>query len=140
MPLIERWTPVRELDVIDRRVRRFFGDLGVLSSLAPPADIYETDGEVVVELEVPGFDEQELEIELADHTLRVLGERREETEKEQKTLRLHERLEKTFARSFALPAGVDAEHVTAAYTKGVLTVHVPKTAHTQPRKVEIART
>jgi HSP20 family protein len=136
---LERWTPVRELDLMDRRMRRFFEDLGVVPALAPAADVYETDSELVVELEVPGFDEKELQIEVRDHTLSVTGEREEDTEKKEKTLRLRERLEKRFERRFELPAGFDSEHVNAEYTKGVLTVHVPKTSHEQPHKVEITK-
>ena len=137
MPKLEKWTPFRELDLMDRRMRRFFEELGVVPALAPAADVYELEGELVVELEVPGFDEKELEIEVRDHTLSITGERAEETEKKEKTLHMHERLEKRFERRFELPAGIDGEHVAAEYTKGVLTVHVPKTSHEQPRKVEI---
>jgi HSP20 family protein len=139
MPKLEKWTPLRELDLMDRRMRRFFEDLGFVPALTPAADVYETDSELVVELEVPGFDEKELEIEVSDHTLSVIGERTEETEKKEKTLRLRERLEKRFERRFELPAGIDGEHVAAEYTKGVLTVHVPKTAHEQPHQVEITK-
>jgi hypothetical protein len=55
MPLLEKWTPLRELELMDRRMRRFFGDLGLVPPVTPAADIYETDGELVVELEVPPF-------------------------------------------------------------------------------------
>jgi HSP20 family protein len=140
MPLLEKWTPLRELDLVDRRMRRFFEDLGVVPALAPAADVYETAEELVVELEVPGFDVKELEIEISDHTLSIAGERREVTETTEKALRLHERLEKKFERRFALPAEIDGEHIKAEYLKGVLTVHVPKTARPVPRKVEIAKT
>ncbi|MGZ8716638.1 MAG: Hsp20/alpha crystallin family protein [Gaiellaceae bacterium] len=139
MPKLEKWTPFRELDLMDRRMRRFFEELGVVPALTPAADVYETDGELVVELEVPGFDEKELEIEVRDHTLSITGERLEEMEKKEKTLRLHERLEKRFERRFELPAGIDGEHVAAEYTKGVLTVHVPKTSLEQSRKVAITK-
>ena len=139
MPKLEKWTPFRELDLMDRRMRRFFEELGVVPALTPAADVYETDGELVVELEVPGFDEKELEIEVRDHTLSITGERKEELEKKEKTLRMHERLEKRFERRFELPAGIDGEHVAAEYTKGVLTVHVPKATHEQPRKVAITK-
>jgi len=139
MPKLEKWTPFRELDLMDRRMRRFFEELGVVPALTPAADVYETDGELVVELEVPGFDEKELEIEVRDHTLSVTGERVEETETKEKTLRLHERLEKRFERRFELPAGIDGEHIAAEYTKGVLTVHVPKASLEQSRKIEITK-
>src|SRR5665647_405295 len=89
MPKLEKWTPFRELDLMDRRMRRFFEDLGVVPALTPAADVYETDGELVVELEVPGFDEKELEIEVRDHTLSIICDRTEETEKKEKTLRMH---------------------------------------------------
>jgi HSP20 family protein len=139
MPLHEKWTPLRELDVIDRRVRRCFEDFGLVPALTPAADVYESEDELIVELEVPGFDEKELGIELSDHTLSITGERREETEKKEKALRVHERLERTFERRFQLPVDVDGEHVRAEYTKGVLTVHVPRTAQAKPRKVEIEK-
>jgi HSP20 family protein len=58
----------------------------------------------------------------------------------EKQLRLHERLEATFERRFVLPVETDTEHVSAEYGKGVLTVHVPKTAPSIPRKIEIAKT
>jgi HSP20 family protein len=139
MPNLEKWTPFRGLDLMDRRMQRFFEDLGVVPALTPAADVYETDGEIVVELEVPGFDEKELGIEVRDHTLSIIGERVEKTEKQDKALRLHERLETHFERRFELPARIDAEHVAAEYTKGLLTVHVPKTSHEQPHKVEITK-
>ena len=139
MPLLEKWTPLRELELMDRRMRRFFGDLGLVPPVTPAADIYETDGELVVELEVPGFDERELEIGITDHTLSVTGERREETAKKEKSLLMRERLEKTFARRFELPSDADGEHIHAEYSKGVLTVHVPKATDAKPRKVEITK-
>jgi HSP20 family protein len=137
--LLEKRIPLREFDPMDRRMRRFFEDLGFVPALAPAADIYEADGELVVELEVPGFDEKELEIEVSDHTLCITGERKEQTEKKEKTMRLRERLEKKFERRFELPSGIDGEHVTAAYANGVLTVHVPTTSHEKPHMVEIAK-
>jgi len=139
MPLLEKWTPLREFDAMDRRMRRFFGDLGSTPALMPAADVYETDGELVVELEVPGFDEKEIEIQVRDHTLSVTGEREEATEKKEEMLRQRERLEKRFQRRFELPAEADSEHVTAVYAKGVLTVRVPKTSGEMPHTIEITK-
>jgi HSP20 family protein len=140
MPLLEKWTPFRELDLIDRRMRRFFEDLPLVPAVTPAADIYETEGELVVELEVPGFDEKQLEIEVYDHTLSVCGVRDEELEKTEKAIRLRERLEKRFERRFELPPEIDTANVTAEYGKGVLTLHVPKIAPVEPRTIEIAKT
>ncbi len=137
MTALEKWIPFGELDVMERRMRRMFEDLGVAPALAPAADVYETDDEFVVELEVPGFDEKELAIEVTDHVLSIKGERTAETEKQEKTLRLRERLETTFERRFQLPALTDSEHMSASYGKGLLTLHVPKTETQKSRKVKI---
>jgi HSP20 family protein len=137
MPALERWVPFRDLDAMERRMRRIFEDLGVAPALTPAADVYETSDELVVELEVPGFDEHELEIEVFDHTLVVKGERKEEHEK--KELRLRERLETTFERRFRLPLETDSERLTAVYGKGVLALHVPKTPAHKARKIEIVK-
>src|SRR5215204_4883315 len=69
MPTLERFSPFHELDLLDRRMRRMFSDFPFVPALTPAADVYETDGELVVELEVPGYEEKELDIEVSDHTL-----------------------------------------------------------------------
>jgi len=139
MPVLEKWTPFRELDLFDRRMRRFFSDVGVAPAVMPAADIYESGGEYVVELEVPGYDEKDLEIEVIDHTLMIKGERKEEKEKKEKDLRLHERLESSFERSFELPSEVEMPQLKAEYGKGVLTLHLPKAVEAKPRKIEISK-
>ncbi len=128
MLTLERWTPLAELDRMERRVRRLFEDRGLFAVEAPGADVYETDSAYVVELEVPGFDRDELAVEVTDHVLVVKGEHEEEAEKERRELLLHERLERRFERRFELPRYVDAEQVGATYAKGVLTLRVPKSA------------
>ena len=79
MPAIERFSPLQDLDLMERRMRRIFSDLSFpfVPTLAPAADVSETDGELVVELEVPGYGEEDLDVEVVDHTLIVKGERDE---------------------------------------------------------------
>ena len=93
---VMKWTPWADLDAMERRMRRFFDEVGIVPAPMPAADIYETDGEFVVELEVPGYEEKDLAIELADHTLVVKGELETEKDEKEKSFRLHERLEKRF--------------------------------------------
>jgi HSP20 family protein len=140
MQLLERWTPFRDFDLVDRRIRRLFDDLGVPPAVMPSTDVYETKDAIVFEIDVPGFDEKDLQVEVLDHILSVTGHREtpETTGKEQE-LRLHERLEKRFQRRFKLPGEIDREHVAATYAMGVLTVRVPTTLHETPFKVEISK-
>ena len=139
MTTLVRWNPFQELDLIERRMRRMFGELGLVPATLPAADVYETEGEYVFEVETPGFEEKELTVEVNDHTLTVRGRQAEEKEDQDKSFRLHERLEKTFERRFVLPGEAVAEQIAADFAKGVLTVHAPKTQDAKPRKVEIAQ-
>lgn len=139
MPVLERWTPFRDLESMEQRMRRLFPNLVVSPAFAPAADVYETADELVFELEVPGFEESELGIEVSDHTLVVKGERRTVADKTDKEVRLHERLESRFERSFLLPAEADGEHVKAAYAHGLLTLHVPKLSQPRPRTIPIEK-
>jgi HSP20 family protein len=127
------------LDDFERRLVRLLDPAGITPALPPAVDVYETDREFVIELEVPGFEESELGIEVTDHMLKVVGEREVTEEKEEKTFRIHERLEREFERHFKLPAEADTEHVKAVFGKGVLTVHAPKLEITQPKKIKISK-
>ena len=138
MTTLIKWAPLPGFEVIDRRMRRLLEDFGVAPSPLPAADLYETDKELIVELDVPGFEEKELALEVSDHTLTITGERREEKDEKEMTFYLRERLEKHFERSFALPVDADVEKVKATFKTGVLQVHVPKMEAAKSRKVEIA--
>lgn len=140
MATLVRWNPFGELDVVESRMRRMLEDMVGGAGALPAADVYETEGEYVFEIEAPGFDEKELTVEVSDRTLQVKGEKTAEKEQEDKSFRLHERLEKTFERRFELPPEADPSQVDAKYGKGVLTVRIPKTAPAKPQKIEIGKT
>jgi HSP20 family protein len=125
---------------LDRSFRRLLSDMPfAITGLAPAADVYETSDEYVVELEVPGYDEADLTLEIADRTLTIKGIRDETKADEEKSYRLHERLEMAFERTFTLPPEAVGEDVTAVFENGVLKIHAPKLASVPPRKVEISR-
>jgi HSP20 family protein len=140
MTTLIKWSPFTEIDSMERRMRRAFEEIGLAPLLLPAADVYETTDEFVVELEVPGYEEKELGIEVTDHMVTVKGERKEAKEEVEKTFRLRERLERQFERRFELPADADTKHVRAKFTKGVLELHAPKLAAPKPHKIAIAKT
>ena len=127
MTVLERWTPFRDLELLDTRMQQLFPGLRLAGGALPAADVFETGDEIVVELDVPGYMQEELKIETTDHTLVVTGQRERETGPEARRFRVHERLEAKFERRFELPPEADAVHVTATHGKGVLTMHIPKT-------------
>jgi HSP20 family protein len=138
---IVRWSPFPEIEAFDRRMRRMLDEFGIAPAAIPAADVYETAKEFTFELEVPGFEEKELSVQVSNHTLVVKGEQletKDEKDKQDKQYRLHERLEMTFERRFTLPLDVDTTSIGAEFTKGVLIVHAPKVDVPKPRKVAIA--
>jgi HSP20 family protein len=137
MTTLVKWAPFQDLDLIERRMRRMLEDFGVAPAPLPAVDLYETEKEFVVELDVPGFDEKELGLEATDHTLVVKGERVKEKESKEKTFYLQERLDRRFERRFKLPPEADIAHVAATFRTGVLEVHVPKIEQAHARKIEI---
>ena len=137
MTTIVKWAPFQELDVFERRMRRMLEDWGVAPAPIPAADVYETEKELVVELDVPGYEEKELALEVTDHTLTITGERKKETEEKDKSFYLHERLEKHFERRFALPVEADTAKIAAEFHTGVLEVRIPKIEQAKSRKIEI---
>jgi HSP20 family protein len=111
----------------------------------PPMSIVETDKEFMVTAELPGLDQKDVDVSVEDGLLTIKGEKiqereeKKEPDEEQKKVYLYERTYGSFYRSFALPPTVDAAKVNAVFAKGVLKVHLPKSAEMKPngRKIEV---
>jgi HSP20 family protein len=139
MTTMVRWSPFQELEQLERRMRKMWDAPGAFGSQLPAADLYEDKDTYVLELEVPGFEEKELEIAVTDHMLTIKGERKEEKEEKDKTFFLHERLEKAFERRFTLPDEADTDHVEATFKAGLLKVSAPKCACEPQRTIAIGK-
>lgn len=100
----------------------------------PSVDVSETDKEVCIEAELPGVDEKDLEVTLADGVLHIRGEKKFEKEEKEKSFHRVERAYGTFQRAIPLPAEVDESKVDAVFRKGVLHVTLPKTKQAQAHK------
>jgi HSP20 family protein len=107
--------------------------------VAPAVDVVEKDDAYEVTAELPGLDEKNVELKLADGELTIRGEKQEEKEEKKKEYYLHERHFGSFERRFAVPEGVDTDKIEASFKKGVLTVRLPKKpeARKPEKKIEI---
>jgi HSP20 family protein len=103
---------------------------------APPVDVVENENELMLRLDLPGVDLQEIDIQLTGETLTLRGERRFERREGEGYVHL-ERPYGTFQRSFNLSVPVQADGVRADYKDGVLTVTLPKQEAVKPRKIQI---
>lgn len=136
------------LSPMTRRPLFGFDDLwrrrgGASALLATPAvDVVEKDDAYVVSAELPGMDNKDIEVEVANDRLTLRGEKQEAREEKKGGYHLQERRYGSFERSFRLPEGVDAAAIDAGFAKGVLTVTLPKTAEARKatRKIEVKGT
>lgn len=95
--------------------------------LMPSMDVKETDTEFHVSAELPGMEEDDIELTLADGQLVIKGQKKEETKSDDDGHHLMERRYGSIYRSLPLPDGVDENSVEATYDKGVLNVTLKKT-------------
>lgn len=103
----------------------------------PTVDIIEGDHELTVKAELPGIEAKDVAVTIDNNVLTLRGERRIEKEVKKENYHRMERAYGTFARSFALPAFVDAESVKAEFKNGLLTVTVPKKENARTRAVAV---
>jgi HSP20 family protein len=103
----------------------------------PAIDVAERDDKYEVSIELPGVEEKDIQLKLANGVLVVRGEKHGEHEEKRKDYVLSERTYGTFQRSLRAPEGVDPDRVEASFDNGVLTVTLPKTSEARQREKRI---
>jgi HSP20 family protein len=106
---------------------------------APAADLTETDKSYELSMELPGLDESNVDVTVANRLVTISGEKKEEKKEERKDYYLSERRYGSFKRSFRVPEGVDTDKIEANFVKGVLKLTLPKTPEAQQpvKKVKV---
>ncbi|MBI4443351.1 MAG: Hsp20/alpha crystallin family protein [Acidobacteria bacterium] len=141
-----RWEPLRELATMRDRMNRLFDpyprgwcdDEGLATSLwNPPVDVYETNESIVIKADLPEVAPNDVDIAVQGNTLTVRGERKRESEINEKDYHRVERSYGTFARSFTLPATIDADKIEANFSQGVLKINLPKREESKPKQVKV---
>ncbi len=93
---------------------------------SPVADMYETQGYIIIEMELPGVDQEKVSLENKGDQLIVYGEKRREKDATGSAYQMLERSYGPFSRKFNLPKNVDADSIRAVLKNGVLSITVPK--------------
>src|SRR5579863_8581243 len=146
MTILTRWDPAREYSTLQDRMNRLFresyspeGPEEALTTtgFAPPVDIYEDEHSITLKLEVPGINENEIDVRIENNTLTVQGERKIEKEEKEENFRRIERQYGSFTRSFTLPNSVDPGQVNAHYDKGVLKIKLAKKTEAKPKQIKV---
>jgi HSP20 family protein len=104
----------------------------------PAVDVSETDKAYEITAELPGMDEKNVEVKVANGVLTIKGEKQDDKEEKKKNYYRRERSFGSFERSFQVPEGVDSDKIEANFKKGVLSVTLPKSPEAQKAEKKIA--
>jgi len=129
-----KWEPFGQFD-------KFFEDFSSVSFPKVGADlavdVFEKDGKILAEMNIPGIDPDKIEVSVEDNYLRVAGSHSEEKEEKEKHYYSKEIRRGSFERIVPLPAAVDQEKIEAEYNNGVLHISMPKVEKVKEKKVEV---
>ncbi len=131
-----RWDPFEEMQ------RSLLGQPWGLGKTmaAPVSDVYVEDNTLVVEAQLPNFEENEVDVQVHEGMLEVRAEHREKDKDKQQNRRYVVReSSSSFYRSIALPANAQEDNIDAHFDKGMLRVSVPLTPKPQPKKISVSK-
>lgn len=121
----DRPNPFKDIEELFDRMSRGFEPSG-LGMQEIDVDVSETDSEVVVTADLPGYDKEEISITLNDDRLTLAAERTESRTEDNARYHRRERTNRQVRRTVTLPADVDDEGANATHKNGVLTVRLQK--------------
>ncbi|MGD9330321.1 MAG: Hsp20/alpha crystallin family protein [Desulfobacterales bacterium] len=143
---IIKWSPAREIASLQQGINRLFEDVFVqpgsydgdaMGTWQPPVDIVDTPEAILIFVEIPGVDKNEVRIEIKDNVLSIQGERMVDSAIGNGSYYRSERVFGKFGRSFALPAMIRTDSISAGFKNGVLKITIPKPEEEKPRQVSI---
>lgn len=126
------------IDDMRRAFRSFMPDFPEWMNERPAVDVKREENEYRVEAELPGMTEKDIDVNVEDNVLTISSEKeesREETEEEGYLVK--ERRSSSFRRSFTLPEDADKDKIDANFNNGLLTLHIPRTGESKPRKIQV---
>jgi HSP20 family protein len=125
------------LDNVSRWFDDFLLDTPVGRTTLPAVDVRETDSVYLMEVELPGLTEKDVEVKLDNNLLTVSSKKDEKKEEKKNGYIMRERRSSSFCRSFVLPEEVDREKIAAEFKNGVLHLTFPKTPAAKPKTIEV---
>ena len=143
------WNQLRDMEeATQNRLNRFLGGFpnrtnqGETHSLtvadwSPEVDISQDDHEYLLKADLPEMKKDDVRVSVEDGILCVSGERKGQREDQNRKFHRIERSFGNFRRSFTLPEDADSTKVTAEFRDGVLKVHLPTTAITRSKAIEV---
>jgi len=140
-----KWEPFRDLmtmqdrmtRLIDETLSRIWKEEGGQGAWSPPVDILEKGDEVILKVDLPEVNQNEIDIRAEESTLIIQGERRFIKESSEENYVQIERPYGTFRRTFSIPRTIDQEGIRASYKDGVRRVVLPRKHDTRPKQITV---
>lgn len=126
--------------VFDSVLGRTFGTMlrnGATEKFLPTLDLAETVEGFEIDVDLPGVKAEDVKLELHDSQLIISGKRERVSDRKDKNFHYVERSSGSFVRTVVLPSEVDSDKIEAHYENGMLHIKLPKSAKSQPKKIEI---
>jgi HSP20 family protein len=117
----------------DRFFPKIFNDFYRGGNFGPSVDLKETDKEIILHADIPGVNQEDLDITVDENVVILKGETKRDETREEKGYHFTERRFGSFYRTIPLPVEVKSEQAVARYKNGVLELRVPKVEHTVKR-------
>ncbi|MHC8494175.1 Hsp20/alpha crystallin family protein [Thalassospira sp. SM2505] len=133
----------------DRMIGSIFGDRATASKavadgqeaaqtlLSPRIDVHEAEDHIELSAELPGVEQDDVDVSVLDGVLTITGEKKS-TRETNEGARVVERSFGSFKRSFRLNDTIDVDNITASFKNGVLVLTLPKVAEQKPEPRKIA--
>jgi HSP20 family protein len=122
-----RWNVLPEMSILQRQMNRLFdeatqnwnGDANTPNGWSPETDIYETEADLVLQTDLPGFNAKDIDIVVENSVLTIRGERQFEAKVQAEGLHRMERSYGKFSRSFTLPASVNRRTTRTVFSPSI---------------------
>ncbi len=128
--------PVDFFRDFDRSLEEFFGTDG-LKTRMPNVDIRENDHSYIIDAELPGLTEKDVEVKVENSNLFISTKKEEKKEEKKDAYLLRERSSYSFSRNFVLPEDADADSITGTFKNGVLSIEIGKKPEKKPKSIKI---
>ena len=119
--------------------RTMLGKDIVKNEMSPAVDVRETEKGYIMEVDLPGYSENEIDISMKDRVLTLSCKKEKNEEKKEGGYLIKERNTSEFKRRFNFSDDIDEKAVSAIFENGVLEVNIPKKAETKPVQIEVKR-
>jgi HSP20 family protein len=121
---------------LDRLLNAVFSEAPVWNARQPAVNVVEEDDGYLLEAELPGMSDADVDVQVEDNLLTINAAREEGTDNERRYL-IRERGGREYRRSFVLPKDADRANIEARFKNGILYLDIKKLPEAKPRQIEI---